>query len=348
MKNYFLSKNYKDTASAGNKAKTDIEQILIGLGYENAGLRQTHYSNSVVSFLLTLTGVFKVFFSVSPGSVLVLQYPLKKYFTFVCRMAHWRGCKVVTIIHDLGAFRRKKLTVAQEIKRLGFSDYLIVHNRFMKQWLTDNGYRNPMGCLEIFDYLSETEASPRPPKQSNSYQVIYAGGLSYKKNRFLYEMDLVICTWNFHLYGGGFELERIQNKDHFVYKGFVPSDRLIATAEGDFGLVWDGVSPTTCSGTFGEYLQYNNPHKTSLYIRCHLPVIVWSKAAMAAFVREHQIGLCIDSLEELNERLPLVTKTEYAAMQSNVIAISQKLTSGYFVTKALSDVGRLMSGSAIG
>lgn len=336
MGKYYLSKNYKGLASAGNKAKTDAEQILMKLGYKNAGLPQTLYQNSILGFLVTLIGVLKVPFSVSKGDILVLQYPLKKYYSFVCRMAHLRGCRVVTLIHDLGSFRRKKLTIPGEIKRLSNSDYLIVHNRFMKQWLLDKGYKKPMGCLEIFDYLSETEAVGEQ-QPGNVYQVIYAGGLSYKKNRFLYTLDPVISSWHFNLYGGGFELERIQNKNCFTYKGFVPSDQLIATVEGDFGLVWDGESSETCVGDFGEYLQYNNPHKTSLYIRCHLPVIIWNKAALASFVCENKIGICIDSLEELNTKLQSVTKEEYAAMKRNAVEISIRLAAGHYLSRALAE-----------
>lgn len=336
MEKYYLSKNYKGLASAGNKAKTDAEQILVKLGYKNAGLPQTLFQNNILGFLITLVGVLKVPFSVSKGDVLVLQYPLKKYYSFVCRMAHLRGCRVVTLIHDLGAFRRKKLTIPGEIKRLSNSDYLIVHNRSMEQWLLDNGYKKPMGRLEIFDYLSDTEATEKQ-LPGDVYQVIYAGGLSYKKNRFLYTLDPVISSWHFNLYGGGFELERIQNKECFSYKGFIPSDQLIATVEGDFGLVWDGESSETCTGSFGEYLQYNNPHKTSLYIRCLLPVIIWNKAALSSFVHENQIGICIDSLEELNVRLQSITREEYALMKKNVAKLSTRLATGYYLTCALAD-----------
>lgn len=46
--------------------------------------------------------------------------------------------------------------------------------------------------------------------------------------------------------------------------------------------VWDGDSVDTCAGNTGAYLRYNNPHKTSLYLACGMPVIVWKEAAIAA------------------------------------------------------------------
>lgn len=57
--NCYLSRNYKGLSSAGNKAKTDIEQIMEKMSFRNVGLRQTTYTNEVLSFLATLTGVLK-------------------------------------------------------------------------------------------------------------------------------------------------------------------------------------------------------------------------------------------------------------------------------------------------
>lgn len=335
MRKCFLSKNYKDVSSAGNKAKTDIEQIMEELDYYNVGFPRTVNRNKVVGFFITLAGILKAPFSMKRDSLLVLQYPLKKYYTFVCRMARFRGCRVVTVIHDLGSFRRQKLTVKQEIDRLNHSDYIIAHNAVMKRWLEENGCRARIGCLEIFDYLSVGEARKQEPK--SPFRVIYAGALSPRKNRFLYQLDDYVRSYRFNLYGNGFEPNQIgpDQKTFFTYKGFVPSDRLITSVDGDFGLVWDGADIDTCSGNFGEYLQYNNPHKTSLYIRCELPVIIWEKAALASFVRENGIGITIASLEQLDEILSGLSRERYDEMKANVIKISKRLSGGYYFSKAM-------------
>ena len=57
----------------------------------------------------------------------------------------------------------------------------------------------------------------------------------------------------------------------------------------NFGLVWDGTSLDGCNGRYGEYLKFNNPHKTSLYLSCGIPVIIWKEAALADFVEEHKV-----------------------------------------------------------
>jgi hypothetical protein len=334
--NCYISRNYKTLSSAGNKAKTDIEAIMSSMGFRNVGLRQTASSNEVYSFFRTLAGVLIAPFRLHKGDCLVVQYPLKKYFTFVCNMAHTRGAHVVVLIHDLGSFRRKALTVEKEMARLNHADYIIAHNRHMKEWLEAHGCKRTVDTLGIFDYLSEvplalhTGETATPP-----YSVIYAGALSPRKNSFLYKVGDKLRSTKIMLYGNGFEVEKACGADRFVCQGFVPSDRLIATAKGDFGLVWDGDSATTCSGNFGEYLQYNNPHKTSLYLRCGLPVIIWNKAGLADFIRSNKVGLCIDSLEHLEEVLSNVTAQEYADMKSNALQVRNRLQEGYHTRQAL-------------
>ena len=323
MRNCYLSRNYKGVDGAGNKAKTDIERIMEEDGFVNIGLPQTRYTHTVLAFLVTLAGVLKAPFCLRKGDRLVLQYPLKKYFTFVCRMAHLRGAKVVVVIHDLGSFRRKKLTVEQEIRRLDHADYIIAHNEKMKRWLEEN--------------LSDTEASPHG-KPGKPYEVLYAGALNPRKNTFLYEVGVYAHSFRFNLYGNGFELDKAKGKDRFTCKGFVRSDDLIATAQGDFGLVWDGFSVDACTGDFGEYLKYNNPHKTSLYIRCELPVIIWEQAALADFVRANGIGICVASLADLDKVLDALTPEQYTAMKRNVKQVSERLRTGYYIRRALGEI----------
>lgn len=330
----YLSRNYKETNSAGNKAKTDMEAIMQAMGLRDVGLPQSHYRDTARHFLFTLASVLKSPFCLGRGDALVLQYPLKKYYELVCDMAHARGAKVVTLIHDLGSFRRKALSVEREIRRLNHSDVVIAHNESMLRWLRDNGCRSRLLTLGIFDYLSPSDISPLPMPEG-PYTVVYAGGLSQKKNAFLYQLGNVVKDCKVRLYGGGFDIQRAAHPECFEQMGFVPSNQLIATASGHFGLVWDGDSLDACSGDMGEYLRYNNPHKTSLYIRCHLPIIIWKQAALASFVSQRGIGLCVDSLREIEAAISALTPERYAEMRHRVEELSLQLSQGHFFREAL-------------
>ncbi|MDR0940187.1 MAG: galactofuranosyltransferase [Mediterranea sp.] len=329
----YLSRNYKEIESGGGKAKTDFERVMEACGYRNVGRKQTRYRNTVVAFFCTLLSVLKGVCCLRRGDVLVLQYPLKKYYTFVCDMAHLRGCKVVTLIHDLGSFRRKKLTVGQEIARLDHSDALVIHNEAMRQWLTEHGIQAKLRVVEIFDYLSDSLPHPSSRAPGQPYRVLFAGELSPRHNGFLYELANVPRSYQLVLYGKG--LERDKLKAPVVAKGFVDPDQLIADPEGDFGLVWYGAGLKGGQGTGGEYLRYNAPHKLSLYLRCQLPAIIWDEAGQAPLVRRYGVGLCVASLEELEEALVRLTPEEYQAMKQNTVDISRKLSEGFFFSEAI-------------
>ena len=150
----YLSRNYREINSAGNKAKTDMEAIMRAMGLRNVGLPQSRYRDPVRHFFATLASVAKSPFCLCRGDALVLQYPLKKYYEVVCDMAHARGAKVVTLVHDLGCFRRKALTVEREIRRLNHSDVVIALNDSMKAWLEERGCRAKLFSLGVWDYLS--------------------------------------------------------------------------------------------------------------------------------------------------------------------------------------------------
>lgn len=331
---YYISKNYKEQRSAGSKAKMDVERIMEMDGFRNVGLKQTHYHNPVAGYFMTLFSVLKSPWCMRAGNVLVLQYPFKKYYSLLCFFAHLRGCKVITLIHDLGSFRRKKLSVVKEMKRLHRSDYIIAHNEAMTTWLKEHAYKNPIGRFEIWDYLSDSRPLPRK-RDTACYEIIYAGELDERKNRFLYRVGQSVRNYHLTLYGKRFASEAVEYPDCLTYRGYIPSDRLIAEVEGDFGLVWDGDSVGGCSGAWGEYLRYNNPHKTSLYIRCHLPLIVWEKSAMAVFVKKHRVGICVNSLDELDDILANMSESTYQDMKQRVVELSDKLASGYAFRKAI-------------
>lgn len=349
--NYYISRNYKGLNSAGNKAKSDIEGIVDReLGFCNAGLPLSTHTNTIKHFLLNLVGVLKIPFVVGKGDILLLQYPLKKYYAFVCNMAHLRGAKVITLIHDLGSFRRKALTTEQEIARLNHSEWIIAHNVKMKQWLHDKGCKAQLSTLGIFDYVSD---APLPTvcedKEANSdiqearkFTVVYAGALAQRKNAFLYDWGEYISSYDVALYGSNFDITLVKGKEHFTYHGFVKSDTFISEVKGDFGLVWDGASTESCTGNFGEYLKLNNPHKTSFYLRSGLPVIIWRQAALADFVRSHGVGICIDSLNELNDILGNITPEEYHKMKENAVKESHKLQKGHYAATAIEEAVRLL------
>lgn len=333
----FISHNY---FKGGNKAKSDIEDILTILGASNIGLQRSSVNSKVASFFLNLIGILRTCLLMHKGDLLILQYPLKKYFAFVCHMAHLKGARPICIIHDLGSFRRKKLSVEQEIKRLSCCDYVIASNSVMAEWLKEQGLRKPIGSLGLFDYLSAQDIEKKEVVPANQLKkVVFAGGLSMKKTSFIVELSKCqLSSYELAIYGDKNRLHDIQANPHLCFKGFIPSDDFIQEVEADFGLVWDGNSLDTCSGAFGEYLRWNSPHKASFYLRAGLPLIVWKEAAIAPLIEHLGVGISIASLEDLDSTLASIPEEKILEMKKKAKDMAKKLNEGYFIKQALAHV----------
>lgn len=324
----------------GNKAKEDIDQLMGEKGFRNIAIGSS-WHGKVGRFFAKLLSVIVLPFRVDASDVLLIQYPFKKYYSLVCKLTHMRGGKVVTLIHDLGCFRRKKLTVEEEIVRLTNTDILIVHNESMMTFLTDHGYKRPMLTLGIFDYLSDNQPSSHPVhKAGEGWDVVYAGGLAERKNKFLYILDEALdkdINWTLHIHGKGLDEAKAATWSHIKSRGFIKSDDFIRESIGHFGLVWDGAGIDECSGDWGVYLKVNNPHKTSFYLRSGKPVIIWKQAALAAFVEREGVGITVESLRDIDAALRKLTEEEYKAMTERVKIIQTRLAEGYYFNKAFSN-----------
>ncbi|MBR3399956.1 MAG: galactofuranosyltransferase [Prevotella sp.] len=330
----YLSKNYPSTDGSGNKAKTDNEDTLALMGAVNIANKRTGHRNKIAAFFVDLAGIARYVCSVRKGDRIVLQYPHKKYFSFICRIARWRGAKTITLIHDLGSFRRKRLTVEKEIRRLMNTDYVIASNEVMRQWLIDYGFRKPTGSLGLFDYRSNNESKEKR-NEEGTVRIVYAGALSIRKNAFMLEMAKSTLPYQLHVFGNRDGLPQMQDNPQVIFHGFLPADDFISNVDADFGLVWDGDSTESCTGNFGEYLRYNSPHKVSFYLRAGLPIIVWRQAAVAPIIEREDVGFCIDSIEQLQELLPSLKRERIETMRRNVRELSNRLKNGAFLKAAV-------------
>ena len=317
-----------------NKAKKDIDEICRQEGFQNL-TRHNFGKGGAGRFMTKLVAVSSILWTLRKGDVLFLQYPMKKFYYMACLLAQAKGARVVTVIHDLGAFRRHKLTPEGENSRLSKTDFLIVHNPTMRDYLLEHGYKGGIHCLQIFDYLSENQpvdyATPDTP-----WRIVYAGNLARWRNEFLYHLEPIMHDWQMDLYGKGFDSTQMptaksQEPSALKYHGFIASDDFIAQAKADFGLVWDGDSVEECTGDWGEYLRINDPHKTSFYLRAGIPVIVWSQAAMAPFIEEQGVGIAVNGLQQIGERLASLSAADYQQMRQNAQAMGRQLAEGYYI-----------------
>ena len=191
--------------------------------------------------------------------------------------------------------------------------------------LLSEGVTSTIVNLKAFDYL----LSDNIERRFVANTICFAGDL--RKSGFLEDLGMQDIPYHLNLYGA--YNPHISN-ENIVYKGkFEPDD--ISFLEGEWGLLWDGTSCNTCNGNFGEYLRIICPHKLSLYIASKLLIIAWSESAMAKFVLGNGIGIVIDDLSEIPEKLQAISPEDKKKMRCKIEILSMNLRKGNMFLNAL-------------
>lgn len=312
----------RETGNASGKAKADALDILLKLGFDLSYKPSDSRKIRVVQQLLSM----KKF---EDMDVVLVQYPALDDRLLNNLFKHLpKNGKSIALIHDLLSIQGvENKGVNKEINSLNHFDVLIVHNESMKNYLLENGYKGKMVSLNLFDYLHDI--TKETIKKPFSKTISYAGNLT--KGKFIYRLN-EISNCQFKLYGSLGDGLKPDSKN-VRYMGMLPSDEIVYQMEGDYGLIWDGDTIETCSGQTGKYLLYNNPHKLSLCIASGKPVITWKNAAISEFVLSNEIGIVVDSLEELND-IDLFDK--YDQMKKNVLKIKSDIAEGKYLERAMS------------
>ena len=214
--NVYIARNYRETKSASNKAKSDIDHLLQANGWRNIGLPRTRKSNLLLHFTLNLIGIVKASTQIRRGDNLLIQYPLNKYYSFITWVAHLRGAKTIVLIHDLSSFRVQKVKRELELLRLSKADYIIASNSYMAKMLRRLGLKQAKGSLEAWDYLTKTDPIPSRIKE-NETRIVYAGMYDREKNGFIWEWGNAINRYVVDIYGRE-EAQEIINRSLEDYK----------------------------------------------------------------------------------------------------------------------------------
>lgn len=260
---------------------------------------------------------------------IIFQYPIYSSFIMnrlIPAIKKYTNAKLIFVIHDIEGIRmfQEDQYSNNELKLFNAADGIIAHNQAMTNWLKSQHVAAKIVNLELFDYYN-----PQPLNTDDTYQktIVFAGNLS--KSTFLTKLSLQHKVFLFGPHPAAHYQKNVE------YQKNLDPDILPSFLTQNFGLVWDGTSIDTCDGTYGHYLKYNNPHKTSLYLSSGIPVIIWKQAALADFITQNHLGITVDRLTDLNQILDDLTPEQYASMKANVVQFAQKLRSGYFIKHAV-------------
>ena len=340
MKKYQIVEVKTKENHAGSKARDDACLFAKETGFEVVPIKcQGGFSKNPFSRIVRYVkpGIFWIlaYFKIEKNSAVLLQHPFydrQMGRTFILnKLIKKKNCKIISLIHDAEFLRGGTWANKSAISDFEFvkekSHFIIVHNQRMFSKFKNIGIEESrLVSLEIFDYQN----SAKVEEKDIGPDVVIAGNLAENKAPYAYKLSGLGAK--FGLYGPNFAGEE---SDNVKYYGSFPADTLPATLFGKFGLVWDGDQIETCAGETGNYLRYNNPHKTSLYIVSRIPIVIWDEAAMADFVKEKGIGITVSSLTELESAIAAISDTKYQEMKKNIEKEALKLESGYYLKEAL-------------
>jgi len=327
----FLSTEFIEDKTAKSKARADVMEILERTGYHAVYFPKVSSLAEIVKFCRALSKI------VGRNSHLVLEYPCipRRRIWVISTFKFLKRIKLYGVIHDISDLRFPEYKQFSDMFFLSRFDGLISHNEAMTQWLRSRGYKKPIVNLGVFDYCLKEGRNFSESSLGGKLKVLYAGNLSYSKATYIYNKDLgKFDSFQLCVYGQHFEKERL-NGSMVTYKGVFNPDAPDLTEKYHFGLIWEGESIETCTGQFGQYIRFNNPHKFSLYLSLNLPVIVWEEAAIASFVKENGIGFTISSIDELAGLAGRISGEDYLRYLSNISCLAEKVRSGHFLDKAI-------------
>ena len=335
----------KRQMTAGPKGMGDIYEIIEGCGIESVEI-PTHRSNTKLSIRERVEqqrAVYRIWEQacerLQDGDTLIVDIPLQERFIGfgrIIRNLRRRGVRIVVLICDLESIRNSLSLKAgwlkaeaikkTEMELMESAELILAHNDRYTEKLRELGIEARVEVFEIFDYLAPDFEIDKANEKNEGRDgaIVIAGNLDPLKSAYL---DNLPRGTRFNLYGVNYKGEESTNVS---YKGAFSPEELMHNMEGSYGLVWDGDSAETCSGRYGEYMRYNNPHKTSLYLAAGMPVIVWSEAAIAEFITENDCGFTVASLDEIEGIISTISEERYAELKRNAEAAGEKLREGFY------------------
>lgn len=343
---YYITRYTGDSKDAGTKAPNDIESICRMSGWREIRFSNPNKDNKFKKLYVNFNNWKKLGKQVKKNDIVLYQHPMyfgTKFANRFIPILKKKGIKFVALIHDLESLRNLTVTTEESKKSHLFGDlivlkkfnYIIAHNKKMKQFLIEEGINeNKIVCLEIFDYLCQTKMVN--VKKSNKVSI--AGNLDFNKCGYIYEFASHNPDINIELCGGNYNFEKGKSIQNLVYRGSFAPDKITGVLSGSFGIVWDGPSSKSCLGNTGNYLKYNNPHKTSMYLAAGIPVIVWEEAAIADFIKSNNVGIVVKSLENLSSEINKITNEQYERMAKNARKIGEFLRKGYYFKNSIEHI----------
>lgn len=334
------------------KAKSDYAKYIQEIGAKTLNIYSYFWADEPEEMLNgRIDGMLAGFHN---GDVLVLQIPTYirtlNVQVLIQRIQNVYHGKVIGVIHDYDPiydpeYAKTRSKLGDPLHRIfAYDTYdiitpqcdaLIVHSERFKKVLQERlNYTKPIITQGPFGYIGLENSVNE--KRHLRKSIIFAGALS--KAQYLKDIPV---EWNMDVFGPEMG-NNYKYQNNVSYRGSFTPEELPNHLSDGFGLVWASDSFSEISGKDAEYTRLNYSHKLSLYLFARLPIIVWSQSAPAEWVVKNGVGIAVDSLAEVWNKIESVTEEEFQIMQSNLDRISPLIRDGIYskiaVLKAYEEV----------
>lgn len=340
-----LKKTFKEQNkfNATIKPRYDTSDSILDLGGEVIWLYDEDINNHcklfriykrIVSFLSAYYRIRNV-----KNSIVLIQIPIfNNIIKRLLPIIRKKRNRIVFLIHDLDNLRFCHNN-ADVLSLLNRADALIAHSQNMMTFLRECGYNGFITTLGCFDYRSSISHLPARIIRNDDIKLVFAGNLG--KSKFLSRLTELTTDSHFQIYLYGVGLSESLLADNIFYKGkFEPEQ--IDLIEGNWGLVWDGDSIDTCTGVLGSYLKFIAPFKLGMYVAANMPVVVWKDSAMAEFVMNNSLGICVNSLHDIKSTINNLSESDIEKITNGVSHYSSLLRNGHNFKVAFSHIMSLL------
>lgn len=267
--------------------------------------------------------------SLSPKSLVVAQMPSWNGIAFdevLLKKIREQADKLVIFVQDFVPlmFQNNFYLFDRYLEAYNHADLIILPSKKMQQILISRGLTAPVIFQEVWDHVTSLSLETIP---------LFQRKLKFSGNstRFPFVKD-----WDNELPLEVFSNELFSAKSSVNIMGWRTDDQLLRELnKGGFGLVW---SENIDNQAEREYSEMNVSFKFSTYLASGIPIIVNKGIAKEYFVKKHNIGIAVESIEEAVEVIKQMSEEEYLVLQKNVRKIAPLLREGFFTKKLLINI----------
>ncbi|KRL35056.1 sugar transferase [Liquorilactobacillus uvarum] len=241
---------------------------------------------------------------------------------FINKLKAYRNVRVALFVNDVPPlmFESNRYLLPRVIDMYNRSDLIIVPSHKMADFLKEEGLTvDKIIVQHIWDY--PTEAYLEEPTFKKCINFI---GSPQKFN--------FVKNWKYNTALRLFAEETDELSGNIIFEGWQHTTNLISKlSQEGFGLIWSEESYTK------TYMEMCASYKLSTYLAAGIPVIAATSISNEKLIKDNNLGLIVDSLDEAIEKVEKMSAEDYHRMVENVRCFSFLLKNGYFTKKVLLD-----------